>query len=145
MAKDNPKQGGRYDNEKMQVGSSGSADNVSSDKDSEIASLIRNLAKFGGIPITLNLLAPDRINTADRLQLRARTTVAFPPCSDELLSLVKFKNRVDDITISFDEYFKFIDHIVIGQSQSAPTSPAREFTFQELADVVDDELLECTN
>jgi hypothetical protein len=147
MAKDNPKQGGQgqYGDEKMQVSSSNAAHKVAAEKESEIANLIRNLARLGGIPMTLNLVTAPRIDTADRLQKKPRVTVAFPPCSDELLSVVKFKNRIDDITVSFDEYFKFRQHVVIGQSQSSLSDPAREFSFQELLDVVDDDLLKCAS
>jgi hypothetical protein len=46
--------------------------------------------------------------------------VAFPPCSDELLSLIKTtgvpQQSKDDITRDFDEYFQFGKHHIIEES-----------------------------
>ena len=54
------------------------------------------------------------IDTAARLALKARLTVAFPPCTDELLALIKSTDP-DDITRFFNEYFKFLRHRILGQ------------------------------
>lgn len=54
-------------------------------------------------------------NIKCRLQLKIPVSVAFPPCSDVLLSHVRItgadgKLIKDDITDYFDEYFKFEEH-----------------------------------
>lgn len=54
---------------------------------------------------------PTPINTFDRLKLKTPVTVAFPPCSEELLSLINLTGTAvgdwDDINKVFDEYFAF--------------------------------------
>ncbi len=74
--------------------------------------LIKKLSAAGGVPITLSQAAPPVIDTADRLTRdKKAVAVAFPPCSEELLALIKTTNvqfnDKDDITKYFDEYFKF--------------------------------------
>ena len=54
---------------------------------------------------------PAPIPTFDRLKLKTPVTVAFPPCSEELLSLINLTGTAvldwDDINKAFDEYFAF--------------------------------------
>jgi hypothetical protein len=97
---------------------------------------------------------PSIIDTAARLTGKPRLTVAFPPCSDELLGLVKIKTNgvaaKDDITKYFDEYFEFRRHKVFGEylrnatpPPPPPTPPPFEELDQHLADELDSDLLNC--
>ncbi len=66
-----------------------------------------------------------------RLAEKRRVTVAFPPCAEELLALIRISNNPvkDDINLFFDEYFIFGDkHIIIEGN---------------LADELDADLLQC--
>lgn len=82
-----------------------------------LADLIKELSKVGGVPITLSQVPPPKIDTGKLLSDKPRLTVAFPPCADELLSLIKTTGvadqNKDDITKDFDEYFKFGQHTTI--------------------------------
>jgi hypothetical protein len=53
------------------------------------------------------------IDTAKLLSDLPPLTVAFPPCADELLGLIKTSQN-DDITKFFNEYFVFDDHFIFG-------------------------------
>jgi len=57
------------------------------------------------------------IDTAARLNARPPLTVAFPPCAEELVGLIKTTDS-DEITQFFKEYFVFLRHITFG---SEPT------------------------
>lgn len=64
---------------------------------------------------------PDPVDTAADLRLKRRVTVAFPPCADELLSMVHPNledyraGKGDDIARSFSDYFTFDRHHTLGQ------------------------------
>ena len=58
-------------------------------------------------------------------------SVAFPPCSDVLLSLVKTTDTGDEITTHFLDYFTFCDHRTVVDDQG-------------LDQVMSPQLLECT-
>lgn len=75
----------------------------------DLADLIKKLAQAGGVPITLSQALPAYIDTAAELNKKPAVPVAFPPCADELLALIRSKGVTtkDDITLFFDEYFKF--------------------------------------
>jgi hypothetical protein len=79
--------------------------------------IIKGLSKAGGVPITLRTTPFERIDTGERLTKKfpKRVTVAFPPCSLEMLALIKTTGNAskDDITKYFDEYFKFGSRHVI--------------------------------
>ena len=105
---------GEYDKALQQSDKEASASKATTD----LADLIRRLSSVGGVPISLTLTPPAAIDTAARLSQQKPVTVAFPPCSEELLALIKTTDvdpaRKDDITKYFDEYFKFGQrHIVI--------------------------------
>lgn len=51
----------------------------------------------------------------ERLKAEKAVTVAFPPCAEELLALIKTTDK-DDVTKYFDEYFKFRQHTIINGS-----------------------------
>jgi hypothetical protein len=94
--------------------------------------------------VILQQAPPTPVDTAARLSAKARLTVAFPPCSDELLALIK-STDADDISRFFNEYFKFLRHQILGQYYSPPQEiPAN---LKELADdlggVLDPSLLAC--
>lgn len=82
------------------------------------------------------------IDTFALLSKLPRVTVAFPPCSDELLALVDTAIN-DEITDHFREYFKFLPHIILGQRFAGTPPVATEFTSQELIENMDDGLLGC--
>ena len=69
---------------------------------------------MGGIPVALSLTPLPKIDTAARLNGQPRQTVAFPPCANELLGLIKSADG-DEITKFFKEYFKFLPHRIFGQ------------------------------
>jgi hypothetical protein len=104
-----------------------------------LADLIKELAKAGGVPITLSEVPPPRVPTGGRLADKERVTVAFPPCSDELLALIKTTGieAKDDVTKYFDEYFKFQKHITLGQSPSKEDFATSDRAFPDPA------LLDC--
>lgn len=87
--------------------------------------------------VILQQAAPTSIDTAARLSAKARLTVAFPPCSDELLALIR-SSDTDDITRFFNEYFKFLRHQILGQYYSPPQELPQN--LRELADDLDDVL-----
>lgn len=97
----------------QQQGAAGSAAS-----NATIADLIRQLSRAGGVPITLTPAPPPVIDTGDLLSRKKAVTVAFPPCSEELLALIKTtgvaETDKDDLTKYFDEYFKFgQQHVII--------------------------------
>lgn len=120
-----PAESGGQENALQQSYSTGGASGAGTD----LAELIRNLSKAGGVPISLLLTPPPPVKTAERLTEKKAVTVAFPPCAEELLALIKTTdvpfNDKDDITRFFDEYFKFgQQHLIVegdldGQLDSA--------------------------
>ena len=77
----------------------------------DLTELIRNLSIAGGVPINLMPATAPLIDTAARLNQKKAVPVAFPPCAEELLALIKTTGvpdtDKDDLTKYFDEYFKF--------------------------------------
>src|SRR5436190_4390195 len=75
----------------------------------DFAEIIRRIDLLGGIPISLRLTEQDAIDTGLLLSNFGRVTVAFPPCSAEMLALIRIKGNAnkDDIDGYFEEYFKF--------------------------------------
>jgi len=57
------------------------------------------------------------IDTAARLKARPPLTVAFPPCSEEIVGLIK-TTHTDEITKFFKEYFVFRRHETFGTEPS---------------------------
>ena len=60
----------------------------------------------------------DPIDTAAELNKRGPLTVAFPPCAEEIVSLIRTTD-LDDITKFFNEYFVFNRHLVFGNEPAA--------------------------
>lgn len=117
-----PKNKGDYQAIQHQSGTAGG-----STRESDIRSLIQILEDTRGIPISLRITEPDRIQTGGRLTDRfGRVTVAFPPCSGEMLALIKINGNTnkDDIDKYFEEYFKFgFKHKIISTSALAELDP----------------------
>jgi hypothetical protein len=74
--------------------------------------------------IQLMVSPPSPVDTAGRLRGRPRATVAFPACSDELLALIRTGKLpivdigdppVDEIALTFTDYFAFSRHQTLGQ------------------------------
>jgi hypothetical protein len=87
------------------------------------------------------------VDTAQRLREEPRITVAFPPCTDELLALVRSGER-DEISRSFIDYFKRQRHSIFGQERlpdradgPSPKGPTYGNLSDKLGDVLDTELL----
>jgi len=83
----------------------------------ELLEFIRQLAATGGLPVSLSQGLTDSIDTALLLNGKPRLTVAFPPCAEELLALIK-STDTDEITVFFNEYFKFELHRTLGQDKN---------------------------
>ena len=49
---------------------------------------------------------------------RLRRTIAFPPCADTLLGLVRTADT-DEVTVDFRDYFTFAQHPTFGQFVNA--------------------------
>lgn len=79
-----------------------------------LAQLLQQLAAAGGVPIVLSGAPVQRVDTTAELNKKPRITVAFPSCADMLLSLIRTngvpQEQKDDITLYFDEYFRFAPH-----------------------------------
>jgi hypothetical protein len=68
---------------------------------------------------------------------RLAVAIAFPPCSDELLALINTTKPVakkDDVTLDFEDYFKFRRHKILIESTE---------TGGKLSEHLDAELLGC--
>lgn len=89
--------------------------------------------------VQLTVAPPRPVPTTQRLRDLPRVTVAFPPCAEELLSLIKTSDR-DDITQSFKDYFKFYQHRILGQDTSTGTV---EELDQKVAGELDPDLRSC--
>src|SRR5215831_14877689 len=92
------------------------------------------------LPVQWTPAQPTPIDTAGPLRDRPRVTVAFPPCADELLSLIRTTDR-DQITESFTDYFKFRRHKILGQ-EGSDANPQGELDLR-LGDELDGELRNC--
>ena len=89
----------------------------------DLSDLIARLDKAGGVPISLRIAASGVVETFDLLKAKAPVTVAFPPCSGEMLALILTKDNLnkpltygqkDDIVRYFEEYFRFgAPHVII--------------------------------
>jgi hypothetical protein len=104
---------------------------------SDFPELMRVLALMG-----INAFAKlpfARVDLAARLSQRPRVTVAFPPCSEELLGLVKSADP-DEITSFFREYFKFRRHVILGEHDKPNQHPSLE---DQLRDNLDPDLIGC--
>lgn len=77
------------------------------------------------VPITARLIGTPRV------------TVAFPPCAEELLSLIRTSDR-DDITIAFKDYFKFRRHQILGQERVSAANNTS--VLKELDQIIGQEL-----
>ena len=55
----------------------------------------------------------DPVDTVARLNDRGALTVAFPPCAEEIVSLIRTSDQ-DEITKFFNEYFVFCRHLIFG-------------------------------
>ncbi len=108
----------------------------------DLAELIRRLGSAGGIPISLSVTPAPVIDTGQRLSERPRETVPFPPCADELLSLIH-QNDPDEITGFFREYFKFRRHHILGQLELGGTPPALHDIELDVPTQIDPDLLGC--
>jgi hypothetical protein len=97
--------------------------------------------------VQLTMAPQDPVDTAASLLGKPRVTVAFPPCTDELLGLVRTGDS-DEITESFRDYFKFRRHHIFGEELVAPARGSNPAKFRDLDDrlgeVVDEKLLYCT-
>ncbi len=93
----------------------------------------------GPIQVVWTTAPPTPVDTSARLRDRPRATTAFPPCSDELLALIRTTDG-DEITTAFSDYFKFRRHRILGQSGSGANV---EELDQKLSDVLDPSLLHC--
>ena len=83
----------------------------------DLIELIKSLASVGGLPITLAQMVLPTVDLRTRLNNKPRLTVAFPPCTEELLALVKSSDG-DEVTGFFNEYFKFKQHRTLGQDKN---------------------------
>ena len=75
------------------------------------------------------------IDTAALLNAKPPLTVAFPPCAEEIVSLIKPSSQQDDIAKFFKEYFVFKPHQIFG------TEPTNQHPDASL----DPELINCIN
>lgn len=77
----------------------------------EIEAVINRLLVNRGVPITLSQAPVAPVDTTTPLNNRPAVNVAYPPCTDVLLSLIKTtdvpQTEKDHITLYFDEYFRF--------------------------------------
>lgn len=102
----------------------------------DLAELITKLAQAGGLPVAFSQVPATRINTAERLSQKPRVTVAFPPCTDELMALIRSADT-DDITTLFRDYFAFEHHVILGQDTNGSELSA------QLPSRLDPALLSC--
>ena len=84
----------------------------------DLARLIRELAQQGGFPIALSATRLPTVDTGARLRQRLRRTIAFPPCADTLLGLVRTADA-DEVAADFRDYFTFAQHPTFGQFVNA--------------------------
>jgi hypothetical protein len=93
----------------------------------------------GPEPTSIILMSalPRPIPAAPDLNKKPRVTVAFPPCTDELLALIN-TTVSDDVTAHFLDYFKFGRHRVFGEP-----ADGQEFSDSQLGAVLDPALVDC--
>ncbi len=106
----------------------------------DLARLIRDLAQHGGLPIALSATRLPTVDTGTRLRQRLRRTMAFPPCADEVLALVR-TNDGDEIAADFADYFTFGRHAIFGQFVNPAGAP--EDLDTQLAANLDPALVTC--
>src|SRR5687768_3493676 len=75
-----------------------------------------------------------------RLSARGRLTVAFPPCANELLALVRDADA-DDISGFFREYFALERHRIFGQDRDNVTE--LDTLFFDARDGLDGRFAKC--
>ena len=106
---------------------------------STLIDLIKKLSTAGGVPINFKQADPVRVDTTGRLNAKTPVSIAFPPCPEELLALIKTtgvpQQDKDEVTLYFDEYFKFGRHTILIEDPKKPGG--------SLADHLDSELLKC--
>lgn len=106
----------------------------------DLARLIRELAQQGGFPIALSATRLPTVDTGVRLRQRLRRTIAFPPCADTLLGLVRTTDA-DEVTTDFRDYFTFAQHSTLGEFVNA--SGATEHLATQLGATLDPALVTC--
>jgi hypothetical protein len=97
--------------------------------------LLEALGLLGTLPVNITSAPYLPIDTGERLGAKPRLTVLFPPCSNELLSLIN-TTQTDEITSYFREYFVFQRHVPLGQAGNPPVELS-----SQLGGVVDAALL----
>jgi hypothetical protein len=145
MAKTHDRHGDEYSPEKPDPGASGGLPPV----DPAVMQVIRSLLASSGVPfyfVPTPLDADRKLKASfnDRLAGKTRlptprglraclgpVSVAFPSCSDVMLSLIRTTDN-DEITTFFTDYFQFCDHTIL-------TGAGR------LDEVVDTRLTACTS
>jgi hypothetical protein len=101
--------------------------------------LIRTLAALGSN--AFSQLPDKKIDTAAELNKKLRVTVAFPPCTDELLALNNGTDTSDEINRFYNEYFTPVRHRIFGQD---PGDPPVELDTQ-LPNHLDPRAVSCLN
>jgi hypothetical protein len=137
MAKYNPPDNNSSSQAQQAQGPAQSAAIGNNEAINNLAEAIRRLGQQGGLQFSFQGAPPTRIDTALLLSQKPRVTVAFPPCSEELLGLIK-STDTDEITGLFKEYFKFARHRTFGQQLRNGTL---EELDQQLTGEIDDVLL----
>jgi hypothetical protein len=106
----------------------------------DLARLIREIAQQGGFPVALSATRLGTVDTAATLRKLLRRTIAFPPCADTLLGLVRTADG-DDVTKDFADYFTFARHLTFGQFANA--SGGTEELATQLGATLDPALTNC--
>lgn len=106
----------------------------------DLARLIRELAQQGGFPVALSATRLATVDTGARLRQKLRRTIAFPPCADTLLGLIRTADT-DEVTIDFADYFRFSQHFTFGEFVNA--SGGIEDLATKLGATLDPALLSC--
>lgn len=104
-----------------------------------------NASAAQAVPASLiiKMERPPVVNTTDLLRGKRRLTVAFPPCTDELLALIRTGDS-DDVTKFFRDYFKFRRHHILGQTKIGGSGQWEDIE-NHLHAVLDPALLDCPN
>jgi hypothetical protein len=100
----------------------------------------------GGVQQFTFAAAPPRlIDTATPLRRKPRVTVAFPPCSEELLALINTADATnDEVTRHFQEYFRFTQHQTLGQFVDKSIQPEQLRDLDRVSNSgLDNGLLQC--
>ena len=89
----------------------------------QLKQILQALASAGGLPITVAQAPLSPVELRPRLDQLPPVTVAFPPCSDVLLALIKTQTAPkDDITKFCEEYFTFDQHQTVFVFRTHPSS-----------------------